>query len=152
MRRDAGADQSTAPALISQLRRSGKSFGRSLFPFQGIEIRSVVALAELAAGIARYTVDLAAAGHRRACKNLVRPSQHGPVFMHRQELAGIVLPALHHAAIPGPDRHIRNRIFRAGDIFVVSETAVEDVELPLRLHGVAVDGIFDLLWRIGVEM
>ena len=35
---------------------------------------------------------------------------------------------------------------------VKRQMAVEDVELALGLHGEAIDGVFDLGWRIGIEM
>src|SRR5205814_4210370 len=41
---------------------------------------------------------------------------------------------------------------RARVIFADNETAVEDVQLALGFHGVAVDRIFDLLGSVGKEM
>ena len=60
--------------------------------------------------------------------------------------------ALRQAAIPRPDRDVGDRVAVAGDVFAFRQASVEHVELPLRLHGEAVDGIFDLGLRIGIEM
>ncbi|MEY9595195.1 hypothetical protein ABIA06_007486 [Bradyrhizobium yuanmingense] len=56
------------------------------------------------------------------------------------------------APIPGPHRHVGDGVVLAREIFVVSETPVEHVELALGLHCETVDGVFDLGRRIGVEV
>jgi hypothetical protein len=58
----------------------------------------------------------------------------------------------HQAAIPGPGRHVGDRVGVAAQEPALGEVAVENVELPLHLHGVAIDGILELLGRIGVEV
>ena len=69
-----------------------------------------------------------------------------------QELGGFVERAHHQSAIPGPDRHIRDRIFIPTHIFIVRQVLVEHVKLTLYFHRVAVDGVFHLRGGIGIEM
>src|SRR3954452_5933762 len=75
------------------------------------------------------------------------------IFVRREEFVGSgIIAAEGYPAIPWPDRDIGDRIVGARDIFAFGEAAVEDVELALGLHGVAVDRIFDLHWGVGEEM
>src|SRR5690606_30882202 len=118
-----------------------------------LEVRSVVALVQLCRGIAGGGVDHGAALDGGPLADLVRPSPDVLVFVHRQEIADIVIGVLcRKAAVPRPDRHVRDRILVSGHVFVVRQMAVEDVHLALYLHGVAIDGIFDLHRRIGVKV
>src|SRR5690606_13969947 len=104
-----------------------------------LEVRSVVALVQLGGGIAGGGVDHGAALDGGPPADLARPSPDVLVFVHRQEIAGIVIGVLcGKAAIPRPDRHVRDRILGSGHVLVVRQMTVEDVHLSLYLHGVAV--------------
>src|ERR1700730_11010708 len=110
-----------------------------------------MAFVQLTGGLAPGAVDHASALHRRAFGDGVGPALHVFVLLYAQEFAGAVEHALRKTAVPGPYRDVRDRIDVAGEIFVVRQAPVEHVELTLHLHREAVDGVFDLAWRVGVE-
>ena len=74
------------------------------------------------------------------------------VFVDLKEFAALVQMAFSHAAIPGPDRDIGNRVIVTGDISADREALIEHVELAFDLHCEAVDRVFNLDWGIGVEV
>ena len=55
-------------------------------------------------------------------------------------------------AVPGPDRHVGDRVVVAREVLAFRQAPVEHVELALHLHREAVDRVFDLGRRIGVEV
>src|SRR5262245_37395320 len=116
------------------------------------EVAGVVPLVELILGIAGQAINLAAPLHRRTLADHRGPTLHVLVVPYLQEFGTAVLVVLRQAAVPWPNRDVGDGVAIAGDVFVFSETPVEHVEQALRLHGKAVDGIFDLGRRIGVEM
>src|SRR5258705_4701534 len=111
-----------------------------------------MALMQLTGGIAPGAVDHAAPLHGRALGDGVGPALHVDVFLHAQEFAGAIQQAFRQAAVPGPDGDVRDRIFAAGEIFVVLEAPVEHVELAFHLHGEPIDRVFDLFRSVGVEV
>ncbi|MCY1302147.1 hypothetical protein D9M70_517920 [compost metagenome] len=75
------------------------------------------------------------------------------VALNLEEGAGVAIDlAKGQVAIPGPGRHVGDGVFGAGQEPVVGKMTVEHVELALHFHGVAIDGVFDLHRRIGIEM
>src|ERR1700730_3301761 len=111
-----------------------------------------MAFVQLTGGLAPGAVDHASALHRRAFGDGFVPALHFFVLLYAQEFAGAVEHALRKTAVPGPYRDVRDRIDVAGEIFVVRHAPVEHVELTLPFHREAVEGVFDLAWRVGVEM
>ena len=67
-------------------------------------------------------------------------------------LAGVVEQAQNEGAVPRHDRHVGDRVLGACHVLRLRQVSVEDVELALDLHGVAIDGVLDLLRRVGVEV
>ena len=51
-----------------------------------------------------------------ALQQHVGPADHVRVFLHAEELAGAVAPALHREAVPGQDRHVGDGVVVAGDV------------------------------------
>src|SRR5690554_4483539 len=90
--------------------------------------------------IAGADIDHYAALNRPTVGDELRPALDVLVFMHGEEgpriLVGLVL---REPPVPGPDRHVGDRVVLAGHILAVGQMTVEYVHLPLRLHGVAVD-------------
>ena len=118
-----------------------------------LEIARIMALAQLLGRVAGRPVDDASALHRRPPVDLLRPALHMLIFVHGEEFVGaLVAAAERQRSVPGPDGDVGDRILGAGHIFVLREPAVEHVQLPLGLHGIAVDGIFLLRRRVGEEM
>ena len=107
---------------------------------------------QLTRGLAERAVDHASAPHRRPFGDRVGPALDVLVLLHLQELARAVDQALDQAAVPRPHRDIGDRVFPAGEVFVVGQAAVEHVELALHLHREAVDRVLDLDRRVGVEV
>src|SRR5439155_10142623 len=70
----------------------------------------------------------------------------------QEDVRALIAAPQRDSAVPGPYGDVGDRIIRTRDIFAVSQTAVEDVQLALGFHGVAVDRIFDLLGSVGKEM
>ena len=97
-------------------------------------------------------VDHAAALDGGAHVDPLRPAHQVLVAGGVQEFGGVIGAPQHQAAIPGPDRHVGDRIIFARHIVIVRQMPVEHVQLPLHLHGIAVDRIFVFFRRIGVEM
>ena len=98
-------------------------------------------------------VDAAAALDRGARGDLLAPAVEMRIVGEAEEVRGVVIGgALGDRAVPGEDRHVGDPVIVAGHEAMVGEVAVEDVILALGLHRVAVDGIFDLYRRVGVEM
>src|SRR5207245_3427289 len=98
-----------------------------------LEVRRVVALVELLALVAAERVDGPPALHRRPSVDLPRPAHQMLMFVGREELVGTLIAAAESdPAVPGPDRDIRDAVLGPGDIFVVRELAIEQVELALH--------------------
>src|ERR1700751_693605 len=95
----------------------------------GVEIAGVMALVELARRITGNAVDHAPALDGRAFCNLVGPALHVLVFVHGEEFARAIDQALGERAIPGPGRHVGDRVLRTREIFIVSKVPVEHIEL-----------------------
>jgi len=106
----------------------------------------------LAGGLAEHAVDHAAASHGGAPGDRVAPAHHVRVFLNLQELARSVQRALHQIAVPGPDRHVGDRVVVAHHVRAIGQVAIQDVELALHLHRVAIDGVLELLGRVGIEV
>ena len=102
--------------------------------------------------IAPGAVDPTASLHGRARGNFVGPAAHVGVALHVEELGRLVHLVVQQRAIPGPDCHVGDAVFVAGDVAVLGQLAVEHVELALDLHRVAVDRVLVLLRRVGVEV
>ena len=111
-----------------------------------------MALVELARRLAHHAVDHPAALDRRAGIDRLGPALDVLVVLHLQELARIVEQTLGQRPVPGPDRHVGDGVFGPGDELVVGQLAIEHVELALHFHGVAIDRVFVLHRRIGIEM
>ena len=111
-----------------------------------------MALTELLGRVAAHAVDHPSAFHGRSSEDGVRPALHVRVILHRQEFRRAVAPTLGEAAIPGKHRHVGDGVVGARKIFVLGKASVEHIELALYLHREAVDRVFDLDWRIGVEV
>ena len=107
---------------------------------------------QLAGRLAPGAVDHAATPRGRPLRDLVGPTQHVPVLLHLQELAGAIELALRQGAVPGPNRHGRDAVFVACHVTRLRQMAVEDIELALDLHRIAVDRVFHLRRRIRIEM
>src|SRR5581483_2356815 len=71
----------------------------------GLEIAGVMALVQLALGIAGDAIDHAPALYRRALGELVGPAVDVLVFVHGEELAGAIDQAFRERAVPRPVRH-----------------------------------------------
>src|SRR3546814_10028962 len=80
-----------------------------------------------------HAVDHASALDRRARRELVGPALDILVIVDLQELARVIDESLGERAIPGPDRHVGDRIVAARDILMLRQLAVEHVELALHL-------------------
>ena len=78
----------------------------------GVEIAGVVALVQLARGLAADAVDHPPALHGRPFGDRVGPALHVLVLLHAEELGRAVEPALRQPAIPGPDRRYRRSCSR----------------------------------------
>src|SRR5581483_10582874 len=144
---------------LTAARRPGMTMGRlclrrlsDLVLCLRLKVTGIMALVQLARGIALNAVDHAAALHRGALRELVGPALHVLVFVQGEDFAGAVNEPLGERAVPRPGRHVGDGVLVACKIFVVGEPAVEHVHLPLHLHGVTVDGIFDFGRRIGIEV
>ena len=116
------------------------------------EVRCIVALMQLRRRFAPGAIDLAAALHRRAGEDFLRPALQVGVAFDLQELARAIGFTQRQVAVPGPCGDIGDGIFVSAQIAMHGQLAVEYVHLALHLHGEAVDRVFELLWRIGVEM
>ena len=68
-----------------------------------------------------------------------------------QELGGIVGPSQHKIAVPGIDCHVGQRILSRHPL-MLRQMPIQHVQLALGFHRIAVDRVFLLGWRIGVEM
>ena len=98
-------------------------------------------------------VDQTAANGARARADFAHPATDVLILAEREELrARVVGFAAMEQAQPGVGGDIRDRIVVAGQKAGLGELPVGHVEDPLRLHGVAVDGVFDLHRGVGVEM
>src|SRR5258708_7705949 len=106
-----------------------------------VEIAGVVALVQLARGLAPGAVDHAPALHSRALGDRVGPALHVLVCLDLKEFARTIQQALREAAIPGPHRDVRDGIIVACEIFVVWKAAVKHVELALYLHRESIDRV-----------
>ena len=93
-----------------------------------------------------------AAFRGRPVVDLLRPSDHVRVGLHLEELLRIVETVQHELPVPGVRRHVRDVVRLAAEERPRREIPVEHVELALDLHGVAVDGVLELLRCVGVEM
>ncbi len=69
-----------------------------------------------------------------------------------EELLGFINAAQHQAAIPGTVGHVGDIVFVATEEAPGGKVLIQHVELPFDLHGVAINGVLPLLWRIGVEV
>src|SRR3546814_7928254 len=76
---------------------------------------------------------------RRARRELVRPALNILVIVDLQEFARVIDESLGERAIPGPDRHVGDRIIAARDILMRRQLAIEHVELALHFHRIAVE-------------
>ena len=103
---------------------------------------------EFAAG----RVDDASALDGRAGGDRIGPAQDVLVILRAEKLGRAVAVGPRQAAIPGPDRHVGDRVFASCDIFALGKATIEHVELTLHLHRVSVDRVFDLDRRISVEV
>ena len=74
------------------------------------------------------------------------------VFLHLQELARFIQLPLGHAAVPGPDGHVGNRVLVTGNETALGQAAIEHVHLPFDFHRKPVDGVFHFERRIGIKM
>ena len=109
-------------------------------------------LVKLLAQLSERAIDHAAAQHGRARSQLLGPANDMLIVVNGQEFRRVVNGVSDEEAVLGQDRHIRDRIFIARDIAPVGEVSVQHIELALGFHRVAVDRIFDLLRRVGVEV
>src|ERR1044072_7408716 len=75
----------------------------------GLEIAGVVPLEQLLRRLAGRAVDHAPALHRRGRPDLLGPANAIFVFVRADDLGPAILPELHQAAIPRPDRHVGDR-------------------------------------------
>src|SRR6516165_2461225 len=126
--------------------------GRELVLRLGFEIAGVVAFVQLARWLAGKAVDHATALDGRPLVDHVGPALDVLVLVHRQELGRAVLPKLGQPAIPGKDGNVGDRIAIAGHVFALRQPAIEHIEQAFRLHREAIDRIFDLDRRVGVEV
>src|SRR5580704_2812084 len=136
----------------SDARSGGGRLRRELVLGLEVKIACVMGLMQLTCKIAVGLVHDAPSLHRRTRGDCIGPAQDVLVIVHAEKLGRAVLSAPHQSAVPGPDGHVRNRVVGARDIFAFREAAVEDIEQALRLHCEAIDGVFDLERRVGVEM
>ena len=103
-----------------------------------------MALKQLAGRVAAIdTVDHAATLDGWALEDLLGPALHIQVTLNLQEFTGVVEMAQGQRAVPGPNRHVGNRVVVAGQIGAVSQAAIQHIELALDLHGKAVDRILE---------
>ena len=102
--------------------------------------------------IAPGAVDAAAALHRFAFGDVFGPAQYVGVFVYGQEFGGRVDVVAHQLAIPGPDGNIGDGVGVTGQVAVVGEALVEDVQLAFVFHGEAVDGVLEFFRGIDVEV
>jgi hypothetical protein len=99
-----------------------------------------------------HAVDAAPALHRRARRDGRGPTLHVGVFVHRKEFTRVVGLAFHHQAVPGVNGDVGNAVVVTRHVGPLGQVAVQHVELALDLHGEAVDGVFELLGRVGVKV
>ena len=74
------------------------------------------------------------------------------IFVHRQKLARLVQLALNQRAVPRVDGDVGDAVFITRHEHPISQVAVQHIELSLDFHGEAVDGVFEFLGRVGIEM
>jgi hypothetical protein len=107
---------------------------------------------QLAGGVALHAVDHAAAAHRGALVQALGPAHHVRVGVHLQELAGLVRAGPWPAARTRARWPCRRWCSVRRPRRALRPAAVQHVHLALDFHGVAVDGVADLLRRIRVEV
>ena len=99
-----------------------------------------------------HAVHHAPALHRGAGEDGFRPALHILVFMHGKEFRRAIQEALHQPAIPGPNGDIGDGIIITAQIGAFREPPVQHIQLPLGFHRKAINRVFDLHRRIGIEM
>src|SRR6185295_11831674 len=107
---------------------------------------------QLLGGVANRTVDHPAALDGRPFGYRSCPADDMSILMPLQKLARTVLCPLRQAAIPGPNRHIGDRILIACHVLVVLEVTIEHIQQALGLHREAVDRILNFDRRVMIEM
>ena len=85
-------------------------------------------------------------------RDLTSPSFNVWVLLGTQELANVVRPTKHQRPIPREDSDVSDRIIIANEKAPTVEAPIEDVELALYVHRVAVDGIFTRNRCVSIEM
>jgi hypothetical protein len=88
--------------------------------------------------------------HSRTREQGLPPARHVRVAWESEEVVGFVEAG--EGEDPGEDGHVRDAVFIPNNELFVGEVLVENVELALRLHGEAVNGVLDVDGRIDVEV
>ena len=69
----------------------------------------------------------------------------------RNSAASYRAPSTQHA-VPGINRDVGNAVFVARHVAVVGQMAIEYVQLAFDFHAEAIDRVFELLGRVGIEV
>lgn len=117
-----------------------------------VEVAPIMAFVQLLSKIAYGAVDHPAPLNGGPLGNRLCPADDMNVLLPLQELTRTVLCALRQAAIPGPNRHIGDRVLIASHILVFREVPIQHVQLALRFHREPVDRILNLDRRVMIEM
>jgi hypothetical protein len=128
------------------------TIGGSVEPLAS-EIGSRVAFLELGVLLAPHLVDDPPALDRRARRDCVDPARDVLVIVDAQEGLGLVVDrAEYEGREPREVGDVGEGVFLARQEPAVRKPLVGDIEDALGLHRIAIDRIFDLLGRIGVEV
>lgn len=118
----------------------------------GFKVRRIMAFPQLLGGGSEKLIDHATAFDSLARANFIGPAHQVFIAAYIQEFGGIKSGVLHQSAIPGPDCNVRNCVAVTGNEGLSCQLAIKNIQLPLHFNGEAVDGIFQLLLGISIEM
>src|SRR5690554_5211984 len=111
-----------------------------------------MALMQLLMRLAPGPVHHAATFYRFSLSNRLGPAQHVFIGVCFKKLSRFVYGVVNQRAVPRVNSYIGNGVFFAGYESVLSELAIKYVELALHFHGVAINRVLILFWRIGIKM
>jgi hypothetical protein len=116
------------------------------------EVLGIVPFLQRARPIVLLTVYKPAALNCRAFRDEIRPTLDVTVFVSAQKLGYVVSPSKNQDSIPGEDRDIGDCVVIAGDKGAIGKLSVEHIKLPLHLHRIPIDGIFDFDRGVAVKV
>jgi hypothetical protein len=118
-----------------------------------LEIAGIVPLAQLVRGVAGDAIYHATTLHGWPRADAFGPTSHMRVFLDAQERACIAIQfAAYQRAVPRPRRHVGDRVAVTSKILRMRQSFVEDVELSLHFHCIAIDRVFDFRGGVCIEV